>query len=61
MPTPHVNEWVKTTPYGDYTNEKDNHKKSSRCTEQYHLVQSLKSRHRHCGSKNLHSLRSNFN
>lgn len=59
MPTPHV--WVKITPFGDYTDPKQNHKDISRNTEQYHLVQLVKKScpGRHPGSKGIHALRSN--
>lgn len=60
MPTPHVNEWKKTTPFGDYKDPKQNHKENVRNTEQYNLV-----RHqmrmflfkKHVGSKSIHTLR----
>ena len=58
MPTPHVNEWKKTTPFGDYKDPEQNHKENVRNTEQYHLVHSARNQNRrHPGSKNIHTLR----
>ena len=63
MPTPHKHDWVKTTPFGDFRDPKQNHKDVNRNTEQYHLVHKLVrilrfSSRRHFGSKSMHALRS---
>lgn len=49
--------WVKTTPYGDYTSKEDNHK-STPNNEQYNLVRRCKKfGMKHAGSKSMHALR----
>ena len=56
MATPSA--WVKTTPYGNYMDPKQNHKECNRNTEQYNLVHCVKNNYRHhSGSKSIHTLR----
>ena len=58
MPTPST--WVKTTPFGDYKDPKQNHKENVRNTEQYNLVRRLMNMFtfmKHAGSKSIHTLR----
>ena len=60
MPTPHVNEWKKITPFGSYTDPEQNHKENVRNTEQYNLVRRVRKLfpfRKHVGSKSIHSLR----
>ena len=58
MPTSST--WVKTTPFGDYTDPEQNHKENVRNTEQYNLVRRIKKMFpfsKHVGSKNINTLR----
>lgn len=52
--------WVKTTPYGNYTSREDNHK-SIPNSEQYNLVKLCKNiGMKHPGSKSMATLRSHI-
>ena len=52
MATPHKNDWVKSTPFGDYRDPSQNHKVVR--TKQYYLVQ-YRRKHgfKHSGSKSM--------